>query len=94
MTEPHAATEVNEPSGLRWDGSVGLDSQLVGRAPHQRDVADRLCGSQKQQPLRLSREFVHPTEKALFDAARQRPVIRKRETPREACSGRAAGELQ
>jgi hypothetical protein len=53
--------------------ALGRDAELLGRAPQQQRVPDRIRGRQQQQQARVIAEAFQPPREALLDPARQSP---------------------
>ena len=56
MTEPHPRTQLDQPGGLGRRCGIPSDPELLGRAPQQGHVADRLGGRREQERLRRRRQ--------------------------------------
>ena len=92
MAEAHPGAERDQLRRLGRRDGVGPDPEPLGRAPQQRDVADRLGRRGEQQPLGLGRERFEAPQEALLDAAGQRPERREGRIrpPARRASGRGA----
>ena len=75
MPKPDFPVDLNEAGRLSWSCCVHPDSEPFGRAPQQRDVADRLGRRHEQKSSGLSRQQVEPALEGLLDPLRQRHVV-------------------
>ena len=67
MAEPDASPEVDQLRCLGRRGRVRPDAELLGRAPEQRDVANRFGGRRQHELFRLGGERLEPAQEGLFD---------------------------
>ena len=83
-------------SPAAWAGSAASDPdpEQLGRAPQQRDVADRLGRGQQDQAPRLRGERLEPARKALLEAAAQRRRTRQPEAAGDRHRLQPARELE
>jgi hypothetical protein len=91
MTERDLFSEFEQAVDLAGSDGPGRNSELLGRAPQQQRVSDRLRGRQQQQHAGVIGKAFQPPREALFDAGRQRhrswqakPAgqLRRRQPPR------------
>ena len=83
MTEPHARADLDQACRLGRSRRLGPDAELLGRAPQQRHVADRLRRRQQQQAPGLGRERRQLPYEALLDTAGQRHLHGQPESARD-----------
>ena len=69
MPEPHPDPELDQRGLLGRPARATSDPELLGRAPQQAHVTDRLGRRHQQQPLRLARKRPDPLQKGFLDAA-------------------------
>ena len=98
MEERHALADRQQAFRLVGNRRRGPDAESLGRAPHERRVADRLRRGDQQQQPRLVRERVESPQEALLDpprqrvrspGARMRPALASRPAPAAAPGSRA-----
>ena len=94
MPEPHPDPEIDQRGLLGRPARATSDPELVGRAPQQAHVADRLGCRHQQQALGLARKRADPLHKGFLDAAGQRPRVGKSEPARELRGRQPTRQLQ
>ena len=83
MAEPNARAQVDQPRVLGGNRGGAGDSQLrCGLCDHGR-VAGGLGRGDEEEALRVRRERLHPTKKALLNPTRQLRAAREPEAARE-----------
>ncbi len=93
VAEAHAGTERDQLRRLGRRNRFGPDSESLGRAPQQRDVAHWLGRRCKDQLLGLGQQHFESPQEALLDVAGQRPCLRDAESARQLGGRQAAGQL-
>ena len=94
MPEPHPDPELDQRGLLSRPARATSDPELLGRAPQQAHVADRLGRRHQQQALRVARKRPDPLHKGFLDAASQRPRVGKSEPARELRRRQPTRQLQ
>jgi hypothetical protein len=69
-SEHDARAQLEHPFTFQRDRRRLVDTEAVGRAPHERRVARRLGGGDKQQATRRRGELPEPSPEARFYATR------------------------
>jgi hypothetical protein len=67
MTKPHPGADLEQPGRLRVANRLGAQPEPFDGAPQQHRVADRLGRRDQQQPLRVGRQLLESSPKALLD---------------------------
>ena len=97
VPEPHPGPELDQAGLQRRGGRLRPDTQPVGRAPHQRQVAVRLGRREQQQPLGLRRQGLQLPPEAALDPSREPgagPGSQEAEPARQLGRGHPPGQLK
>jgi hypothetical protein len=93
MAERDLPCDCHETVGAVGSSDPGRNAELLGRAPQQQRIADRLRRRQQQQQARLIGKVVQPPSEALLDAGGQRHRGRQPKPARELRRGQSARKL-
>jgi hypothetical protein len=80
--ESHARADLDEAFGLGRSRRLAPDAEPLGRAPQERQVADRLRRRQQEEAAGLGRERLQLAYEAPLDAAAQRHLNGQPESAR------------
>ena len=94
MPESHPRAELDQSRFLGRGRGIRIKAEYVGGTPENRDVTQRLGGSNQKEPPSVRRERLKPAEKALLDATRQRYRVGVRESLGELSGGPRAWQLE
>ena len=77
VPEADAAAELDEPRSRSRGPWVGAEPEPPGRGPQQSRVPERLGGGDEQQAPGVRRKRLQLADETLFDAAGQKPAVRR-----------------
>ncbi len=72
MAKPYSAIDFDQASGLRGLERRGGDREVLGRAPQEPRISERLCRGHQQQSLGVHRQGLQSDQEALLDPALKR----------------------
>ena len=93
MREAHACVQLDQTGRLGRLPGLAADTEPVGGAPQQAQVAQRLGRRRQEQELRLARKRLGALEEGVLDAARQRSPVGEPEPARDLCRRQPARQL-
>ena len=93
MREAHASVQLDQTGRLGRLPGLAADTETVGGAPQQAQVAQRLGRRRQEQELRLARKRLGALEEGVLDAARQRSPVGEPEPARHLCRRQPARQL-